>query len=286
MVCNQKQSVTKIYAQGYQAKDIRNVVQSFNMSRKLEDELQQEVPSLGPYVEQSEGVQEIGEIKGKRRADWSEYLEDAQNVEPAYLKSKLHGKGNAAEPKVVTEMSEDLMFKKPKLKGKFGVSSIGIGNSQSYKPNFSKRGSTKEIIETRPRSSYVEEEVWDECIVDDSNLIRDVRRNCEQQQQNKVVNMKETGASKWSQYTARDDFHGDIGRSFELRQQQQQPNKSVAVMKAGASKWSKYMTEEDGGGDKEVRAAFADDLRLMSGYKQENDSFDQLIEEDIHPDFM
>ncbi|XP_021771514.1 MRN complex-interacting protein-like [Chenopodium quinoa] len=38
VVCNQKQSVTKIYAQSYQAKDVRSVVQSFNMSRKLEDE--------------------------------------------------------------------------------------------------------------------------------------------------------------------------------------------------------------------------------------------------------
>lgn len=44
------------------------------------------------------------------------------------------------EPKVVTEFSEDLVFKKPKLMGKFGSSSLEWGENLTYKPNFSKRG--------------------------------------------------------------------------------------------------------------------------------------------------
>ncbi|KAK0601997.1 hypothetical protein LWI29_029465 [Acer saccharum] len=34
VVCNQKQSVRKVFAQGYNAKDLRQYVQSFNMSLK------------------------------------------------------------------------------------------------------------------------------------------------------------------------------------------------------------------------------------------------------------
>ncbi|XP_021737559.1 MRN complex-interacting protein-like [Chenopodium quinoa] len=262
VVCNQKQSVTKIYAQSHQAKDVRNVVQSFNMSRKLEDELQ-EVPSLGHFVEQLDGVQEAGQNKGKRRTDWTEYIEDKENVEPAYLRSKLSEEGMATEAIVVTEFSEDLMFKKPKLKGKFGSNtSIGLNKNQSLKPNFTKR-------------------VQDECISDGSGLINNVRRYSEEPEQNKVLGKMKTGSSKWPRYTAKDDFTEGIGRK------QQQPNKSKGMMKANSSKWSEYMTEDDDGcDDKEVRAGFADDMRLMCGYKLENDGFDQLIEEDIHPDFM
>lgn len=96
MVCNQKQSVTKFYAQGYQAKEIRNIVQSFNMSRKTVDDnqLQQGDPSLRRFVENLESDQEKAEKKAKQRTDWSEYLEDETNVnvlEPAYLKFKQNG---------------------------------------------------------------------------------------------------------------------------------------------------------------------------------------------------
>lgn len=96
MVCNQKQSVTKFYAQGYQAKEIRNIVQSFNMSRKTVDDnqLQQGDPSLRRFVENLESDQEKVEKKAKQRTDWNEYLEDETNVnvlEPAYLKYKQNG---------------------------------------------------------------------------------------------------------------------------------------------------------------------------------------------------
>lgn len=130
------------------------------------------------------------------------------------------------------------------------------------------------------------ESVWGECFVDDSYMIKDVNRHCEQQERNKVV---KTATSMCSQYMEKDDFARDI-RSHSEPRQQQQPSKCMAIKKTGTSKWSEYMTgddDDDGGGvDKEVRAAFTDDLRLMCGYKLENHSFDQLIEEDIHPDFM
>ncbi|KAL2929402.1 MRN complex-interacting protein [Bienertia sinuspersici] len=287
VVCNQKQSVTKIYAQSYQAKDIRNVVQSFNMSRKFEDEaLQQEDPSLGHFVEQLGGAHETQDnnnniYKGKRRTDWSEYMDDYESVElePGYLKSKLNEM--AAEVKVVTEFPEDFVLKKPRLKGNFGSSSLDSSMNQSYKPNFSKRVSTKEVMESGSRSTNIES-MWDECI---GGSIRDARkRQCEQQQQPyKVLTMAKSGGSKQSQYMRKDDFHKDIERQL------QKQDKGMAMMKASVSKWSEYVKDDDyNGGDKDVKApAFADDLRLVCGYEPENYGvIDQQIEEEIHPDFL
>lgn len=72
VICNQKQSVRKVFAQGYKAKDLRLFVQSFNMSRKVVDEEKQEVADTFPEVEDDE---EAEEIRGKKLSDWSEYLD-------------------------------------------------------------------------------------------------------------------------------------------------------------------------------------------------------------------
>lgn len=72
VICNQKQSVRRVFAQGYKAKDLRLFVQSFNMSRKVADEEKQEVADTFPEVEADE---EVEEIRGKKRSDWSEYLD-------------------------------------------------------------------------------------------------------------------------------------------------------------------------------------------------------------------
>ncbi|KAK4253058.1 hypothetical protein QN277_010883 [Acacia crassicarpa] len=50
-VCNQKQSMTKVFAQGFMAKDIRAFVQSFNMSRKSIDEQSLSSETLSPALD-------------------------------------------------------------------------------------------------------------------------------------------------------------------------------------------------------------------------------------------
>ncbi|CAO2834134.1 unnamed protein product [Amaranthus hypochondriacus] len=270
VICNQKQSVSKIYAQSYQAKDIRKVVQSFNMSRKFHDEMQQ------PEQEQSPngGDSEIEEITVKRRTDWSEFMEDDNISEPHYLKSKLE-KNIVAEPRIVTELPEDLMRKKPKLKGTFGDGSFDIDKNQCYKPIASKRGiSTKIIMKTQQSTSNPRSgSVCDECMVDDNDLIRGNREQCEQQQ--------DTGSIMMIKGAAR---HLELWRQQQLKH----TNMCKEVKKPGASKWSKYMTEHEDVDDidKGLRPAFADDFRLMCGYKLENEGIDQPVEEDIHPDFL
>lgn len=78
VVCNQKQSVRKVFAQGYMAKDLRKFVQSFNMSRKFTDEqdslrLETPIPTSHSQTYVSIGFEE--DQQRKRRTDWSEYLD-------------------------------------------------------------------------------------------------------------------------------------------------------------------------------------------------------------------
>ncbi|KAJ4847507.1 hypothetical protein Tsubulata_012256 [Turnera subulata] len=71
VVCNQKQSVRKLYAQGYMAKDLRKFVQSFNMSRSLSSDQHQHSPA--PVLDDP-GSSSTG-FERKRRTDWTEYLD-------------------------------------------------------------------------------------------------------------------------------------------------------------------------------------------------------------------
>ncbi|XP_074321715.1 uncharacterized protein LOC141658805 [Silene latifolia] len=206
-VCNEKQSVRKVYAQGYQAKDIRQVVQSFNMSRKFADDRKCLDFSLGHFVEQLEGDHVVAEETGKKRSDWSEYVDiDEGNLEPAYLKSNLR-EAETFEQKVVTELPEELMFKKPRLKGNITSSSRNAGENQSYKPQFPKRsGARKEPVKNRAGTSDV--------------------------------------PSAWNEVSYN---VGDVDEYSEMRSEIQQKSKGVGMMKTGASKWAEYLTEDDGG---------------------------------------
>ncbi|XP_039682867.1 uncharacterized protein [Medicago truncatula] len=80
----QKQSVRKIFAQGYKAKDIRSFVQSVNMSRKsIEEDDQQQwllAGTLNPTPEEHvRGEYEFPADltdKKKCKTDWSLYLDN------------------------------------------------------------------------------------------------------------------------------------------------------------------------------------------------------------------
>lgn len=76
VICNQKQSVTKVFAQGYKANELRFFVQSFNMSRKVLDEEAQPVDDT--YLEadvKGEFDGQVSDVGGRKRSDWSEYLD-------------------------------------------------------------------------------------------------------------------------------------------------------------------------------------------------------------------
>ncbi|KAJ8420514.1 hypothetical protein Cgig2_007769 [Carnegiea gigantea] len=250
VICNQKQSVKKVYAQGYQAKDIRQFVQSFNMSRKNADEqaaLGYELSSVGHFVEHPEGTHVEEEYRAKKHTDWREYIEYEEDAHPAYLKS-LPNEGHMFEPEIVTEDPEGLLLKKAKLKGKFFGSSSssgsGLDRNQIYNPRFPKRDANNEACMSRVEVSKTE--------ANNNDLPRNVTRGWQQEQQ--------------------ESLH-------------QQQNKQMTMVKRGVSKWSEYMEDENHHflGEK---AAFADDFKLNCGYDLQTDVTDERVEEDIHPDFL
>ncbi|XP_049391165.1 uncharacterized protein LOC125855487 [Solanum stenotomum] len=130
VVCNQKQSVRKMFAQGYKAKEIRLFVQSFNMSRQFTDQL--------PVIDREEietlDIEEQNQSHGSlKRKDWTEYLDPEED---AIENDEISG--DVMEPKIVTELPKEL-FRRPRLNNYSAVA----GN---FKPVFSKRNARKQSI--------------------------------------------------------------------------------------------------------------------------------------------
>ncbi|CAE5963814.1 unnamed protein product [Arabidopsis arenosa] len=155
VICNQKQSVKKVFAQGYKAKELRFFVQSFNMSRKVADEEAQAVADSCSEVDVEREVdEEVLDVSGtKKRSDWSEYLDfDSPNDRRGLA-------GEEDDVKIVTEMPNN-MFKRPKLNkdsNAGGSSSItGSGKKESneiFKPSFSRRSIKKPDLCSGKRNS-------------------------------------------------------------------------------------------------------------------------------------
>ncbi|XP_010534119.1 PREDICTED: uncharacterized protein LOC104809747 [Tarenaya hassleriana] len=171
VICNQKQSVRKIFAQGYKAKELRFFVQSFNMSRKS---LEEEDTAAGGTLS------EIHVDWKKRRTDWTEYLD----LDPPNRCRRSPEDGEAKEgmdAEIVTEMPKD-MFKKPRLNtyssGGGGSSMDAEDGNEPYNPIFSR----KSIIEQRQCSGKAS------------------KREHELKQRNLVRGGVANSASKWNAY--------------------------------------------------------------------------------------
>ncbi|KAI5654631.1 hypothetical protein M9H77_31818 [Catharanthus roseus] len=140
VVCNQKQSVRKVYAQGYMAKDVRKFVQSINMSRQLAEQ--------NPQFEEQETLEtedQSSSINRKqKRTDWSEYVDPAE--EDDFKSCEIDEIfGDEIGLKIVTEMPK-AVFKKPKL-NKYSSSSNSNTDGNGDLPAFSK-SSTKVKLKT------------------------------------------------------------------------------------------------------------------------------------------
>ncbi|XP_010261056.1 PREDICTED: UPF0544 protein C5orf45 homolog [Nelumbo nucifera] len=129
VICNQKQSVWKVFARGYAAKDIRKFVQGFNMSRQF---IENRDESLIQTLEEIDDPNSSNSsCSRKRRNDWTEYLDTEDDAD---AKEELDG--NAFEPKIVTELPEEHL-KKPKLKKTYPGEFHTIQGSKPLKPVFS-----------------------------------------------------------------------------------------------------------------------------------------------------
>ncbi|KAM3759995.1 hypothetical protein ACB098_01G161500 [Castanea mollissima] len=200
VVCNQMQSVCKVFAQGFVAKDLRGFVQSFNMSRSITEPSPLPLP-LPQFQDEEEDIAHDNRVhNNKRRSDWSQFLDpvEEQQVEEE----------SDFEPKIVTELPEDL-FKKQKLNADL-----------LYKPLFSNRNSTaKNLISPNkdPRRRY-------QPFAKGSSQRNDHMKQDDEGQEPRrkpqlpTAKAKAKGVSKWNDYIAQDDNENlqlGSGRNFE-----------------------------------------------------------------------
>ncbi|KAI9399213.1 hypothetical protein POPTR_002G062800v4 [Populus trichocarpa] len=211
VVCNQKQSVRKVFAQGCLAKDLRKFVQSFNMSRKIADEqdsLDQDAVLIPTSETDHIGLNE--DCQRKRRSDWTEYLdaEEEYNI-------KQEDEGEEPGLMVVTELPKE-MFKKPRLKNDFGQNSGDHGDGNLYKPVFSKRNASK-IPMSRDKESRKYQSTkpagnskWSDCMT-----------QAEEEERISQPTTGKTKASKWKDYITQDEdgFNSGRGRNVGAHHQ-------------------------------------------------------------------
>ncbi|XP_010415885.1 PREDICTED: UPF0544 protein C5orf45 homolog isoform X2 [Camelina sativa] len=241
VVCNQKQSVKKVFAQGFKAKDLRFFVQSFNMSRKVSDDEALAIVDSCSEVDVKGEVdgEEVLDVREKKRSDWSEYLDCDLSNDCRRLTGEEED-----DVKIVTEMPND-MFKRPKLikyssPGGSSPSVTGGGKKRDgsglFKPPLSRRSVKKPDFCSGKRDS------------------------------DEVMMRKE-----------------DI-------EQRNLESESERVTKP-ASKWEAYLIDDEGerqapprfGGQKGLKD---DDVGEWDKAVMEMSTECQIVDEEVHPDFM
>ncbi|XP_057994658.1 uncharacterized protein LOC110641929 isoform X2 [Hevea brasiliensis] len=198
-VCNQKQSVRKLFAHGYMAKDLRKFVQSFNMSRKFADDGQQHESLTSVTSPCDAGLLE--DQQRKRRSNWSEYLDPEENGSKEKIKPEEEEEDDFGS-KIVTEWPRD-MFKKPKLRDQASGSDNGDGDRNSYKPVFSTK-TNQEIV------SQGKEKIYQPAKIISASKWSDYMTEDYKEQRTAQPTMA-TKASKWNAYVTHDHSSLKVG---------------------------------------------------------------------------
>ncbi|XP_075516054.1 uncharacterized protein LOC142550893 isoform X2 [Primulina tabacum] len=239
VVCNQKQSVLRVFAEGLMAKDIRQFVQKFNMSRQLSDRKESALEEVEDIFEE-EGFS-VMEDQKKKRSDWTEYVEYDQDEGSErfekYERAKDYGGDTFDEAMVVTEMPKPVL-KKPKLKDY--AAGIGRGKNllKSVFPNRSK--------DKRPKNArYQDMQQMRSICSDEEEQIELHRENMASKQNsfmtqildddNDLAERTDVSTSKQSEY---------ITLSENENTSNGQLNHKIAA-NGPVSKWSSYITKED-----------------------------------------
>ncbi|KAE8714281.1 hypothetical protein F3Y22_tig00110198pilonHSYRG00113 [Hibiscus syriacus] len=252
VVCNQKQSVLKVFAQGPMAKDVRKVVQSFNMSRKFTDQNQpfDSVYDIDFEDDDEDGGGDHLENPKKRRTDWTEYLDSENRVEPESVLQEEE-QGDDLEPEIVTELPAKEKFERPKLRNY--DNDEGSDHHQRYKPVLSKRnGRTDSMLPAQNEKPF---------------------------RQQQALGDTATSASKRSSFRLRDA--GNIVDSIRKIK----PTTAAAAAAKGNSKWSLYITEDE----EEHICPTSSAQHLVNKWGDGEGNTEsinyQIVEDEIHPDF-
>ncbi|XP_027150068.1 uncharacterized protein LOC113750269 [Coffea eugenioides] len=271
VVCNQKQSVRKVFAQGYMAKDVRKFVQSFNMSRQFAEQNVIPADDDKETLEIEDKIPPNGKLK---RTDWTEY------IDPEEEDSEIgENPGDEFELKLVTEMPKPV-FKKPKLKSYHVAKDCEYGDEKNILVDVGEslvrtKGSSQAGASSRYRGARV--------------------RGTQQERTNYAAEIKGKSADRQEEVKLEEPMHGMFewrgclvqGGNVKLSDEVPGRNRSATIKGWRSSKWSCYITEED------------DNLLPASGKANKNQAnqgcdpnafetefVDQRVDEDIHPDFL
>nr|XP_043614565.1 MRN complex-interacting protein [Erigeron canadensis] len=254
VICNEKQSVRKVYSQGSMAKHVRAFVQQFNMSRAQFLHHHQRQPQ--PHDDQQ--IQPI-----RKRTDWSEYLDGP----PA---ADTYDQGDPCEPNVVTELPK-AWFKKPKLADRYSPPS-GFGGQNLRKPVFGKRAGKKKINISDKEPTTVMKESFKRAGENQPN-IDNADHGCVYQTSSSVMSKLQRPNSKSNAWK---EDETKVDQSFAYTG----ASSLMTKLKKPVSKWNDFIDDDD------------DDLQLESRCPEiNNDVFktkvsDEIVEDDVHPDFL
>ncbi|KAK2976242.1 hypothetical protein RJ640_021953 [Escallonia rubra] len=264
VVCNQKQSVIKVFAQADMAKDVRKFVQGCNMSRQLADQQPSSFDrqTQAPQFEDIES--ECPSNQKKKRTDWSEYID--------YEKEEEVQTEDVLEAHFVTELPT-AVFKKPKLRG-YSAGSDTEEGGKHFRPVFGRRNAGRQANFTgKGISKHAETKRegasgWSDCRRLADKFVAD-------KEQTRYQPSTSTEPSKWGDYIRHDKE--DVA--------------NLAARKPGpasvkrTSKWNNYITEDDDL-QLETESSAADHMGQRNRGAFEAELNDQRVEEDIHPDFQ
>ncbi|XP_052202809.1 uncharacterized protein LOC127808341 [Diospyros lotus] len=290
VVCNQKQSLRKVFAQGFMAKDVRKFVQNFNMSRQcLEQSVDQTLVSV---PEDAANRPSPGDYK-RKRTDWSEYID----LEDNYDDRIADDREDVLEHKIVTE-SPKALFKQPKL----SAYSSGLGTEdgdKGFKPVFSKRNSNRPVVSLDRKPRNCQPTVngtlkWSDYKAQNEDL------NCvDKERRNSPPSVN--GTLKWRIHMTQEDRDSRMKPMLCQSSSAKVTSEWCGCITAdnsqgradyyqpgtikGASKWDSYITKDDDEWELEGRRGFADHRGLGDG-EFEAMPYDERVEDDIHPDFL
>ncbi|XP_021994127.1 uncharacterized protein LOC110890791 isoform X2 [Helianthus annuus] len=258
VVCNAKQSVRKVFSQAFMAKDVRKFVQTFNMSRQFVEQQQElrEQQTLGHDHTEVQVHQ-----PSNKRTDWSEYVD----VEVNEFGSG-DDEGELCEPNFVTELPKPL-FKKPKLRNNYSADCENGENLQ--RPVFQKRNTKKNVNNPGKEPGTIgkgrfgenqhKDDTVDHCSVygTSSSTRTDIMKR----------------SSKWGSC----DDDGDRGFTDTGS------SSVMAKLKRPVSKWNNFIDDDDDDDDDDDESRCED---IVNDAAFETKVSDEIVEDDVHPDFM
>nr|GLL39496.1 uncharacterized protein LOC109151239 [Ipomoea trifida] len=254
VVCNQKQSLRQVFAQGFMAKDVRIFVQNFNMSRQFSDLAQHEEPQTLDLAEEEED--RFPSNRNNKRTDWTEYLDfEDESVE----KEDEQSTGDGLETRIVTELPK-AVFKRPKLSN-YSVGSES-DSKKRFRPTFTKR-------DTRKQSTFQG---------------KDIGMMAKEGPDREDFTVGSQDVPSWSK-------NRDAKANDKKLVSKEPTQGSLLTTAKGMSKWSEYMTA-DADDDDDDNLELESGGWLTSGKDRwnnialENPIKDHKVDEDIHPDFM